>query len=264
MTQTRAAYLTIDDSPSERMDDMVDALVARGVPAIFFCRGDHLAVRGESAVRAIRKGFVIANHAYHHRRSSQISFDEVTREIADTQNLIDDAYQRAGVSGMQKYFRFPHMDRGTGGWIVDYDAVPEAHRETVVRMFADGLNVTLDPPDAAAIQKKSMLQDWLRAQGFVRMPCGDVTFPWFSGTEMTEAVDAMYTFSTSDWMLLARHKGKWPYKSLDDLRRKIDTDPWLQSTDSAHIILAHDNAEIHDETIALIDYCLDRGIRFKL
>ena len=53
MTTQRQAYLTIDDSPSTRMDDMVDALSARGVPAIFFCRGDYLALRLESASRAI-------------------------------------------------------------------------------------------------------------------------------------------------------------------------------------------------------------------
>lgn len=260
----RSAYLTIDDSPSERMDDMVDWLAARGAPAIFFCRGDHLATRMDSAVRAIGKGFVIANHAYHHRRSSQIAFAEVTKEISDTQALIDTAYAKAGAAPPGRYFRFPHMDRGTGGWIVDYDSVPEAHRETVTRMFADGLNITLDPPDAAATQKKILLQEWLKVSGFDPLPCADVTFPWFRDSEMAEAVDAMYTYSTSDWMLTARHKGKWAWKTLDDLKRKIDTDPWLQRSDSAHIILAHDNAEIHDETIALIDYCLHQGIQFKL
>lgn len=260
----RSAYLTIDDSPSERMDDMVDWLAAKGVPAIFFCRGDHLAVRMDPAVRAIRKGFVIANHAYHHRRSSQISFDDVAREISDTQVLIDEAYQRAGAAQQWQFFRFPQMDRGTGGWIIDYKTVPDAYRDTVIRMFADGLNITLDPPDSAAVEKKKLLQDWLKASGFDRMPYADVTFPWFRQSEMAEAIDAMYTYSTSDWMLTARHKGKWAWKTLDDLKDKIDADPWLQRADSAHIILAHDHAEIHDETIDLISHCLDQGIRFKL
>lgn len=264
MTTQRQAYLTIDDSPSARMDDMVDALSARGVPAIFFCRGDYLALRLESASRAIRKGFIIANHAYNHRRASQISFDEMTQEIADTQTLIDQAYASAGVGNYSRHFRFPHMDRGAGGWIVDYDALPGSCRQDMIRMFADGININLDPPDQAAILKKAMLQDWLKVSGFTQMPCPDVTFPWFRQTEMATAIDAMYTYSTSDWMILPRHKGKWPWASLDDLKAKMDGDQWLQRTDSAHIILAHDNAEIHDETLALVDHSLRRGIQYKL
>ncbi len=260
----RQACLTIDDSPSERMDDMVDWLAAKGVPAIFFCRGDRLATRMDSAVRAIGKGSVIANHAYHHRRSSQIAFEEMTKEISDTQDMIDIAYRRANVTPPGRYFRFPHMDRGAGGWIIDYDTLPDMYRDSVLRMFADGVNITLDPPDAAALRKKDMLQDWLKASGFDRMPCEDVTFPWFRQSEMAGAMDAMYTYSTSDWMLLPRHKGKWAWKTTDDLKHKIDADAWLQCQDSAHIVLAHDQAEIHDETLCLIDYCLDRGIDFKL
>ena len=260
----RNACLTIDDSPSERMDDMVDWLEAKGAPAVFFCRGDRLAAQMDSAVRAIGKGFVIANHAYHQRRSSQIAFEDVTREISDTQNLIEDAYRRAGTAPPGRYFRFPQMDRGTGGWIIDYNTVPDQYRDTVIRMFADGLNITLDPPDETAIRKKILLQEWLKAAGFKRFPSDEVTFPWFRDSEMATAIDAMYTYSTSDWMLTARHKGKWAWKTLDDLKQKIDSDPWLKQTDSAHIVLAHDHAEIHDETLALIAHCLDRGIHFKL
>lgn len=258
----REAYLTIDDSPSERMDDMVAALHGDGIPAIFFCRGDSLEKHPESAVSAIRKGFIIANHAYHHRRSSQISLEDMADEIIRTQNLIDAAYRGAGVSGHPKLFRFPHMDRGTGGWIIDYNAVAEPSRTDIIRMFSDGLNISLDPPDAAALEKKRRLQDFLKGQGFIAPLFNRVTFPWYRDTEMARAIDAMFTFSTSDWMLNARHKGKWPWKSLEDLKSRMDADPWLQRADSAHIILAHDSAEIFDESLALIRYARASGIEF--
>lgn len=259
----RKAYLTIDDSPSARMDDMVDWLRAKNVPAIFFCRGDNLDKHFDKAVRAIEKGFVIANHSYSHPRSSQVMLDVMTGEIARTQTIIDRAYAQAGVKDYKKHFRFPHMDRGMGGWIVDYDQVPPAWRQDIVSMFADGLNITLTPPDQAARDKRDALQAWLAANGFVTPAFNGVSFPWYAGTEMAAAIDAMYTYSTSDWMLTQRHKGKWPWKDVPDLQRKIDQDRWLQDPSSAHIILAHDQEEIFDVTLALIDYCLARNIEFQ-
>lgn len=259
----RNAYLTIDDSPSPRMDDMVDSLARRNVPAVFFCRGDRLDQHFDSAVRAIQKGYVLANHSYSHPRSSTVTFDEFTAEIKRTQDIIDRAYKIAGVSGDPKLFRFPHMDRGMGGWIIDYDAVPDSQRDLIIRMFADGLNVKLDPPDQAARDKCAALQGWLKKEGFVTPAFNGVTFPWYVGTEMAQAVDAMFTYSTSDWMLTARHKGKWPWKTIDDLKAKMDQDVWLQHDDSAHVILAHDQEEIYDETMALIDHGLATGLQFQ-
>jgi peptidoglycan/xylan/chitin deacetylase (PgdA/CDA1 family) len=59
-------YLTIDDTPSPLTDDLVDGLVARGVPALLFCRGDFLDASPDAAYRAIDKGMVLGNHGYEH------------------------------------------------------------------------------------------------------------------------------------------------------------------------------------------------------
>ncbi len=234
------AYLTIDDSPSGDTDTLTGFLRREDVPAILFCRGDRLEDNPGPVVRAIQKGFVIGNHAYAHRRSSQIGFAEMTAEIARTETLIDAAYKEAGVARTAKYFRFPHMDRGTAGWVVDYEAAPLEYRDSLVRLFADGLNVSLEAPGEDLKILKGQLQGWLRAQGFAPLPFHGVTHPWYARTEMADAVDAMFTFSTSDWMITPRHQGKWPYRTLDDLLRKIDEDPWLHKKDSAHIVLMHD------------------------
>jgi peptidoglycan/xylan/chitin deacetylase (PgdA/CDA1 family) len=257
----RKALLTIDDSPSQDSDELTLFLQANNVPAVFFCRGDRLKDNPEPMVRAVERGFVIANHAFNHRRASQITFEEAKTEILDTERLIENIYQQAGKPQPAKYFRFPHMDRGAGGWVVDYDAVP-VHSTALKTLFADGLNVTLDPPSAEQVEKKRLLQEFLRVAGFTRLPSDDITHKWFTDTEMAHAVDAMFTFSTSDWMLTARHLGKWPYKSIEDLKQKIDDDPWLNTPGSANIILAHDQPEVLPTVKALVTHMLHKNFTF--
>lgn len=254
--------LTIDDSPSPDTDELTSFLQSQGIPAILFCRGDRLRDNPDPVVRAIERGFVAANHAFHHQRASTLTVDEVKVEILETEKLLDQAYQRAGRARPALYFRFPHMDRGTGGWVVDYSAV-SAHEKTLRTLFADGLNVKLDPPTAEQIDKKSRLQEFLQAAGFTALPAAGITHDWYRQTEIISAVDAMFTFSTSDWMLTKRHLGKWPYQSIDDLKQKIDNDPWLAVSGSTNIVLAHDQPEVLPVVKALVGHMLQKGFSFK-
>ena len=255
------AYLTIDDTPSLQTGALADYLCAYQIPALLYCRGDRLSQNLSTVVDAIAKGLVIGNHAYNHRRSSTLSFEEVVQEIIDTDCLIDEAYEKAGVNRPGKYFRFPHMDRGCGGWVVDYDAAPEEHREKLIRLFGDGLNISMSPPHEAQRELKDKLQEWLRTEGFAS-PFKGVTFPWYAQTEMATAIDAMFTFSTSDWMITPRHAGKWPYKTLDDLKRKIDEDEDLQNSQSNHIILMHDQDDLLDISAVLLTHFIGKGYNF--
>ena len=258
------AYLTIDDTPTAHSVALGDMLVRMDVPALFFVRGQRMDENAEPVPELIARGFVMANHLYAHKRSSTLSFDEVVEEITRTEVLIDAAYKKAGVARTGKYLRFPHIDRGTGGWVVDFDAVPARHRDTLVKLFADGLNVSMDKPAPEAFEKKRKLQDWLRAEGFTAPPFHGVTHEWYTETEMAQAIDAMFTFSTSDWMLTERHKGKWPYKTVADLCGKIDSDPFLSREDSAHIILSHDDPDnLNAVTEALINHLRRKGFAFK-
>ncbi len=258
----KAAYLTIDDSPSQHTDDLTDFLVERGVPALLFCRGDMMAQNGLNAlVRAIDKGIVLGNHAYHHYRASEQSYDVYVDEIRETEKLIDQAYAEAGAERGAKYFRFPHIDRGTAGWIIDYNQLPEPERQAVIEIFSDGINISLDPPTAEMIDKKERLQEFLVAEGFSAFPSAGITFPWYQG-ELARAIDVPYTYSFSDWMLLGRHRGNWPYQNLEDLKQKIDADRWLQQPGSVNIILAHDKDEIEIVVRDLVDHCLAQEIEF--
>lgn len=243
----KCAYLTFDDSPSKDTDALVDFLGSKQIPALLFARGAFMEGDENFAkiVRAIQKGLVIANHSYAHERTSEIGFQSQTEQIAKTQILIDRAYEAAGLPKPERYFRFPHLDRGCGNaWVIDFDTVPEPYREFVQNMFWDGVRLeTKEPPTPAQIQLKKDMQTWLADNGFVKLPTPDVTFSWWVDSELGQAIDALITYSTSDWMVTPRHIGKWPYKSIADLCRKIDEDSFLNSETSAHIVLMHDDRE---------------------
>lgn len=271
----KIAYLTIDDSPTRHTDDLTDFLSARGIPAVLFCIGDaytdlHLQCEGirqrpDPIRRAIEKGFLIGNHTTTHRRSSELTLDEIIAEIETTETLIDRLYREAGRARPCKVIRFPHLDRGAGGWIVDYTAAG-THGDTLKNLFGAGLNITLDPPTEAQIEKKMRIQEYLKREGFTADIYPGVTFPWWCDTEMVTAADSLYTFSTSDWMLnpdFADHAHGWAYRSLDALKEKIDNDPWLHAGDSANIVLAHDHNNLFDVVTALVDHMQARGIRFS-
>lgn len=234
-------YLTIDDSPSLYTDEMIDFLEENHIPAILFVRGAFLSDSPKSIVRAIQKGFIIGNHLYHHKRSSELSFEEITEEILRTEMMIDAAYIIAEKERPLKLLRFPHMDRGCGAEVVEYHKYPE-HKETLESIFLDGLNVAYFEPSADMRATKEKLQIFLDKEGFGQ-PFTEVTHSFFTQTEMASARDCMFTYSTADWMLTPRHKGNWPYKKIDDLIRKIETTPYLHDKHSADILCMHDDRE---------------------
>lgn len=256
------SYLTIDDSPSTRMDDLVDYLSSKKIPALFFCRGDMLEENSSSAIRALQKGFVLANHAYSHQRSSQKDFSWVVEEVNKCEALLDAVYAAANVEKHGKFFRFPQLDRGAAGWVVDYDDYNHHDRADLLKTFAEGLNVqSMERPAADLFDKKNRLQKYLEMAGYVQ-PFKDVTKSWYQSGEVNLARDCLYTFSNCDWMVTQRHLGKWPYKSVQDLKQKAHDDQSLKDAGCVNVILAHDQAEIVDVTIELIEDLVSNGMEF--
>ncbi len=261
-------YLTIDDSPSTQTDALTDFLLQQKIPAVLFVRGALMEEKPpyDRIVRAIGKGFLIGNHSYAHERSSQIGFAAQTLQIERTQDMIDRAYRDAGMAQPVRTFRFPHLDRGAGNaHVIDFSTVPENDRDFVEYLFRDGVRLENNtPPTDEQIRLKHDMQNWLRENGFIALPTPDVTFPWYVQSELGTAIDTLITYSTSDWMILPRHTGKWPYKNIDDLKHKMDTDSALQSDESANIVLMHDYGE--EESLThfqeLIMYFLNQNFIF--
>lgn len=263
LNMTSKAYLTIDDSPSTRTDDLVSFLKEKKVPALFFCCGNLLEQNLVMAVRIIQGGFHLANHAFSHARASDLSLEEMIAEIERTENLIDQAYDLAYEERPpRRHFRFPHMDRGCAGWIVDYEGFKGDDLKDAKTCLTEGLNViSMKRPDSESESKKLQLQKYLKDESFT-VPFPGVTHSWYNNPEIKKAHDCLFTFSTCDWMVTQRHLGNWRYKSPEDLKLKIDLDRWLNEEDSVNIVLTHDQAEIIDVTIDLIDHMLKKGIQF--
>ncbi len=271
---TKQAYLTLDDSPTRHTDNLTDWLLEKNIPAVLFCIGSsykdlHLDCEGidqnsDPIRRAIEKGFVIGNHTLTHRRANELSYDEIIREIEHTEKMIEDLYKEAGHERHHKLMRFPHLDRGCGGWVVDYDAAG-IHKKNLEILFGKGLNITLDPPSDEQVEKKHNVQDYLKREGYSVKAYKGVTFDWYQETEMAQAADSLYTFSTSDWMMnpdFEPYRKDWKYQSLEALKQKIDDDPWLHSEESVNIVLAHDHNNMFDVTTSLIDHMQKQNIEF--
>ena len=109
---TKTIYLTIDDGPSAATAEKLEWLSDRRIPAILFCIGSHIAAQPDVLVDAITRGFWIGNHAYSHRRFSQLDAEAWRDEIAATEALIEAAHARARAPRVRKLFRFPFGDKG--------------------------------------------------------------------------------------------------------------------------------------------------------
>lgn len=256
------AYLTIDDGPSAMTMQMVDFLESHKIPAILFNRGDRMAEDPDSVINAIQKGFVIGNHGWSHQRASVIDFADVCDEIQKTDALIEQLYEKAGVMRPAKYFRFPYMDRGMGAYFSDPNTLLDDDLQAHLHLLRYGLGHVPEVPGFCLIDKKNKLQDYLRELGYVPVPFENVTLPWYAETEMARSIDALCTFSTSDWALTERHKGKHGFESIRDLKQQIDQDRWLHDSGSHHIILMHDQDELLPVFTGLIDYFLLSGVEF--
>lgn len=238
-------YLTIDDSPSYNTDILCDYFAANDIPALLFCRGDLMDRDAAPLVRAIEKGAVIASHNYSHTPAGDLSYEEIIGEIEKTEALIDAAYRAAGKAREGKYFRFPYIDRGNG--------------DRLERRF--GQIIENPSQKLPSDEKVQQVQDYLQTEGFTQ-PFANMRHPLYQNDDVAGAADCLFTYSSCDWMLTGRHVGKWDYKTLDDLKRKIDDDHWLCTGEGPQIALFHDQPELENIVPSLLDHLKAKGCTF--
>jgi peptidoglycan-N-acetylglucosamine deacetylase len=106
------AYLTVDDGPSPLFSEKLEFLRERAVPAAFFCIGGEIAGKEDSLARAIDLGFELGNHAWSHRRFSELRLEDCVGEIERTDAALCGVYRLAGRPWARKLFRFPFFDIG--------------------------------------------------------------------------------------------------------------------------------------------------------
>lgn len=227
------AYLTIDDSPSQHTETLVDFLVERNVPALLFVRGALLEQNPKAIEYAIQKGVLIGNHSYAHIAAGEMQPQEWADDLELCEHLIEAAYRRCGVERSRKYYRFPYIDRGDG----------VKHEQT-------------DKSTIIENEKTQELQNYLHEQHFYqpfkKMPRG---YP-------KKAYDCLYTFTARDWMLNDKHRGHQAIKTRDDLlaRAKSEMQAWDEG--ARQVLLLHDQNGMVDDAMALIDYFLQKDVEF--
>ena len=100
---TRLVALTFDDGPSENSAQFVQELDALGAKCTFFLQGYRVEAYPD-AVRAMAKsGHQIASHSYNHPNLTQLSADNVSWQISETEALL------SAIDGKQNhYLRCPY------------------------------------------------------------------------------------------------------------------------------------------------------------
>lgn len=249
---TSRVYLTIDDSPSQGTTVLTDYLWQKKIPALMFCRGDRLSQNLDPVVSAIQKGFVMGNHSFAHRPSGDLTFDAWAEDFEQCETLLDEAYRRAGVPRPGKYYRFPYIDRGDGDRV-------ERRFPALLDQVAFGRSVIW--PHSLNVKK---IQDYLKAKGCVQ-PFVNIRHPLYTIPEIKDAADCLFTYSTCDWMLTARHlpNPEWPHKDVASLCRAMDADPFLNDPAGTNVVLIHDQDDLWLVAKALIDHMLRREFIFE-
>ena len=105
-SDTKRAFLTFDDGPSENTAKILDILNQNKVKATFFVLGCNVEKRPDLVKRMYDEGHYIANHGYSHKYSKIYSSKEA---VLDEYNRCNDAVKQA--IGEPEYnshlFRFP-------------------------------------------------------------------------------------------------------------------------------------------------------------
>ncbi|MHA1503545.1 MAG: polysaccharide deacetylase family protein [Candidatus Heimdallarchaeota archaeon] len=241
----QVGYLTIDDSPTEDFLNKVNLLSSKGIPAIFFCRGDRLEKRPDDAISAIKKGYVLGNHSYSHPNFSKLTLKECFQEIKQTDEILDKIYRDAEVPRPAKLFRFPGGDKGSNldaehGWPDDENK----------RLFMQGI------------------QNYLKKLGYDQPIFQNISYKWFKDARLHLDKDVYWTYDTRDYLVTAIYKegSNKPtgYSNLSADEDEPEGCRGLNYHKSSDIILVHDIIGIEGIFKRLIDALLAKEIYFKL
>jgi peptidoglycan/xylan/chitin deacetylase (PgdA/CDA1 family) len=156
--------LTFDDGPSEYTDRILNVLERYDGRATFFVRGDFVVEHGHTVVRANKMGNEIGGHTWTHPDLTQLSEDEVRKEIGDTQAAIMSAIGHAPaifrppygeVNGITKKV-CREMDLAVINWSLDtwdwqtlntdaiYNEVMDAIEDRDIVLFHDQYDTTAE------------------------------------------------------------------------------------------------------------------------
>lgn len=220
-------YLTMDDGPSKITRDIIDYLNEKEIKPIFFFTGQNMEGKMEEGIYALKKGAIIGNHSYSHPNFEQLTLEQCIREVEQTEELINELYERAEEVRKFKLFRFPY--------------------------------------GARKLKESKKFQDYLKSQGFCKLDDTKITSEWYEKEGLKEGMDELWTFDFTEYRI--QKDNSLTYEDLIQRihEEKEGTEPLLKEG-SRHIILLHDHEET-DVVIPryyqkLLDYVMDRGVTF--
>jgi len=241
----KTAYLTIDDGPSKDFRQKLDFLLSKGIPAIWFCQGNHMEQREADVVYAIKQGFVIGNHAYSHRKFSDLTVEECFEEIKKTDEILEHIYMKASVTRPARLFRFPYGDKGG----LKYGEV-------------------LEPYDGEGKIRKDKIQAFLRELGYNQPAFPGITYMYFRDAGLLDDVDWYWTYDVMEYAL-RWEEPRYGIDSIEKVYARMDEDfpdegRGLNLTGSEEIILTHDHEWTTEFFEGIIERLLAKGLMFKL
>ena len=126
VTAENTIYLTFDDGPSKRTNEVLDILKKKDVRATFFVVGEHTAEGEDAMRRAVAEGHTIGIHSHSH------SYRDI---YASVEAFLDDFYQEWNyvyeTTGVRaNIFRFP------GGSVNAYNS--RVYQEIIAEMLRRG------------------------------------------------------------------------------------------------------------------------------
>jgi len=238
MIQRKTAYLTIDDAPSEDFLKKTDYLESMNISAVFFCTGENLESNFASAVKALKKGFILGNHSYSHPHFSRIDFSRACGEITRTGKLLEKAYSEAQ-KNIIRIFRFPYGDKGYGDDIMGTPCPPEKKEYTC------------------------RLQEFLKANGYRQPAFTGINYKKYYDLGLLDNADVFWTYDCKEWTTYLGNA------DIGDIIKRMDEDSpedWkgLNRPGSSEIILLHDHIETTRIFEKIIGHLAGKSLDFKL
>jgi peptidoglycan-N-acetylglucosamine deacetylase len=250
----KTVYLTIDDAPSASFMPKMEYLLKHNIPALLFCVGHDLQKRPDDIITAIKNGFVVGNHSFSHPHFSDLTIEECRHEIQETDKIIDNLYNSAGIKRKHKLFRFPFFD--AGGF--DSGEAYEAH----VRKSESEWNQFTQP------KRKNAIQNFLFQLGYAQLLFPGINLKYFKSTGLLDDIDIKCTFDQCEYFL-NNPAAPWGLSEARSILARIDEDvPYagrsLNCDDTADIILIHDHEHTSELFFKIIDRYLEKGFNFKM